>query len=321
MNKTFKIPGFMVAILIGGIGLTFLPQWVGLWSIMAIAVLTVSGRRGPGFMFAIALSIIAVTLAAIKTESFTFLLLSIIPGCAAGYLVYRSASLGRVLAGGFAAGVIGFGLFWLYKFWLQGTQLGIHSIETAFADYFSYVFLPTLEASGFSEYYDAQGLTQPVIKELFHNFLQGLAGLRPGLYILEDWVRILLGIVMGKFLLRRRGLLFSPPFTMQRMAWQLDWVIIVGLALWLVGQQWNLGLINQTGANLIFLMTPIAFYFGLSLTVYLIRHWKVRPWLLVIIALATIFLPTQAFLFVTILGVFDPLIDYRNLDGKRGSPA
>jgi hypothetical protein len=321
VNKASEIPGYVAAILVGGFGLAYLPQWGGLWGVLSITVLTVSGKRGPGFTSVIALSVIAVTIAAARTESLAFLLLSIIPGVVAGYFVTRSASLGRVLAGGFAAGVLGFGLVWLYQFFAQGIPLGLHSIETAFADYFNHTFLPTLEISGFSEYYDSQGLTKPMLKELFQNFLQGLAGLRPGLYILESWIRILLGVAFAKFLLRKQGWIFSPPFSLQRMAWQLDWVIILGLALWLSGQQWSQGLITQTGANVIFLMTPFAFYFGLSLTAYLIRHWKIRPWLLVIIGLATIFLPTQALLFITMLGVFDPLIDYRNLDGKRGSPA
>lgn len=321
MNRTFELLGFFASMLGIGLGLEFAPQWIGLFSILAVSIITVSGQRGSGFLWVTTLSFTAIALFTLKTASVNFILLSIIPGCTAGYLVTRYFSLGKVLAGGFAAGMIGFGLFWLHQLYLQTGQLGIHAIETAFADYFNYIFLPTLEASGLDEYYAAHGLTRPVLKAYFDNFLQSLAILRPGLYILESWVRILLGVVAGKFLLRSRGLLPSPPFRLHRMAWQLDWVIIAGLALWLVGDHWNLGPVNQIGANVIFLMAPIAFYFGLSLTFYLIKHWKVRTWVLVAIALAMMFLPTQACLFITVLGVFDPLIDYRNLDGKRGSPA
>ncbi len=319
MNKNFEIPGIVVAVLIVGIGLSSFPQWSGLWTILAIAVLMLAGSRGTSFLVITASTITVVTIVVAKAEAFTFLLLSIIPGCVVGYLVARSSSLGRILAGGFATGVLGFGLVWLYQFWLQGIQLGIHSVEAVFAEYFNHTLFPTLEASGLTEYYEAQGFTEPVLRELFDNFLKGLAVLRPGLYILQSWVQILLGVFLGRFLLRERGLIYCPPFTRQRMAWQLDWIIILGLIFWLSGDQWNMGLASQLGANVIFLMAPIAFYFGLSLTAYLIRHWRVRPWLLVIIGLAAIFFPTQVVLFITILGVFDPLIDYRNLD--RGSPA
>ncbi len=321
MNKTFEIPGFLAVVLVIGLGFKFLPQLSGLWSILAISVIMVSGRQGFGFLSVITLCVIGVTVSALKTESVPFIFLSILPGWVAGYLVTRRSSLGKVLTGGFAAGVIGFGLFWLYKFHVQASQLSMHSIEIAFVDYFKHVFLPTLEASGLDEYYAAQGLTRSVLKGYFDSFLESLTALRPSLYIAESWVRILLGITIGRFLLRSRGLLSSPPFTMHRMAWQLDWVIIAGLALWLVGAHWDLELVNQVGANILFLMVPIAFYFGVSLTFYLIRHWKVRSWVLVVMILVMTFLPIQACLFITVLGVFDPLIDYRNLDGKRGSPA
>ncbi|MGI6551130.1 MAG: DUF2232 domain-containing protein [Syntrophomonadales bacterium] len=321
MNKTFEILGFLVVVLVIGLGLEYQPQLSGLWSILAILVITVSGRQGPGFLAVITLFMVAVAVLLLQHASPGFILLSILPGCAAGYLVTRWFSLGKVLAGGFAAGVIGFGLFWAYQFYLQASQLSMHAIETAFVNYFNHIFLPTLEASGLDEYYAAHGLTQPVIKEYFDNFLESLAVLRPSLYVLESWVRILLGIVLGRMMLRSRGLLESPPFIMHRMAWQLDWLIIAGLALWLAGAHWDIKLVNDIGANIIFLMAPIAFYFGVSLTLYFIRHWRIRPWLLVVMALVMLFLPTQACLFITVLGVFDPLIDYRNLDGKRGSPA
>jgi hypothetical protein len=319
VNRIFEIL-LLVAALSIGIGLKFASPWSGLCSILAISVLTLSGRRGPGFLLVMTLIISATAVLALKTEASGFILLSVIPGCTAGYLVTRYFSLGKVLVASFSAGVIGFGLFWLHQLYLQAGHLGMHFIETSFVDYFNYIFLPTLEASGLGEYYEAQGLTQPVLKEYFNGFLQSLARLRPGLYIFEEWARILLGIVIGKLVLKHRELLPNPPFSMQRMAWELDWVIIAGLVFWLVGDHWNQDLLNQIGANLIFLMTPIAFYFGLSLVFYIIKNWRPRPWWLVIMAVVIIFLPTQACLFITVLGVFDPLIDYRNLDGKRGSP-
>jgi len=319
VNHAFEILVFLAALSIG-VGLKFASQWSGLYSILAISVLTLSGRRGPGFLLVIALVVGLAAVLALESEALGFILLSVIPGCTAGYLVTRYFSLGKALIAGFSAGAIGFGLFWLNQFYLQGAQLSMHFIETSFVDYFNYIFLPTLEASGLGEYYEAQGLTQSVLKEYINGFLQSLAKLRPGLYILEEWARVLLGIVIGKFFPQRRELLPYPPFSMQRMAWELDWVIIAGLVFWLVGDHWNQALLNRIGANLLFLMTPIAFYFGLSLVFYILKNWRLRSWTLAIIAVVIIFLPVQACMFITVLGIFDPLIDYRNLDGKRGSP-
>ena len=72
--------------------------------------------------------------------------------------------IGADTSGGFATGVLGFGLVWLYQFWLQGIQLGIHSVEAVFAEYFNHTLFPTLEASGLTEYYEAQGFTEPVLR-------------------------------------------------------------------------------------------------------------------------------------------------------------
>jgi len=321
VNKTIAAAGLIAAILLmAGIGFALMPQLFGLWAILAIFALIISGHQGEGFVSLTALAAAVLTAVMLRHDVLEVLLMALIPGMAAGMLTARGASLGRVLSGGCAAIVLGLGSWWLYQYYLQGQPIAIHPLETAFALYFE-TFLDTLKASGLSEMYDAQGLTAPVLQEIFRNFLRGLEKLRPGLYIMDNWIRMLLGALLARVALKNRGLLQSPDFTRQHMAWQLDWVIILGLVLWLSGQQWNLPGASQAGANVLFLLAPIAFYFGLSLTVYLVRHWKLRPWLLLLLGIITLFLPVQTVLFITILGVFDPLIDYRNLDGKRGSPA
>ena len=93
----------------------------------------------------------------------------------------------------------------------------MHFIETWFVDYFNYIFLPTLEASGLGEYYEAQGLLNPSSRSILTASCRVLARLRPGLYIFEEWARILLGIVIGKLVLKHRELLPNPPFSMH--AW------------------------------------------------------------------------------------------------------
>ncbi|NLB18389.1 MAG: DUF2232 domain-containing protein [Syntrophomonadaceae bacterium] len=318
--KSVELFGYLLALAVLGIGLIQWPELANVWIILVITALTLAGSRGSNFMLLLAVVVIVMAVSIAGAGVIPFLLVSIIPGIAMGYAVACSASLGWVVTGGFIAGIIGFFLTWAWQFGQDGLYLSIHPIEAMFANYFQQM-LEFMKTSGFDEYYDAQGLNEVVLSDIFAVFLRSLEKLRPALHILSEWIKIILALLSARVLLSKKGAMPSPSFIKQKMAWQLDWIIILGLVMWLAGQHWQFDLIKQGGSNLLLLMIPIVLYFGMSLVVYLYQTFNIRLWIKVVLLLLILAMPFQALLFIAVLGMFDPLIDYRNLDGERGSPA
>lgn len=309
--------GYALTLAIIGLGSNRLPDLSFLWGAMAIALLILAAKKGALNMLVMLAAVLLVILVSDSKNIIPFMLLIGIPSLAMAYSLTMFGMFGKVLTFGFVGQILGFMLYWGYLL-LMGGHLGIHAVETGFASYFKFT-LEALDLTGLTEYYASQGLTKAVLADAFKSFLHSLTIIRPGLYIMEGWIQIMLALISAKLVLGSRGYLEAQPFTLQKMAWQLDWVLIVGLAAWLVGKQWNIEWPLYIGANIIFLLAPVGFYFGMGLLVYVFQRWNIRAWLIAAMILLAFFMPVQAFFFIAILGVFDPLIDYRDLDGKRGS--
>lgn|GEM_PF-2004230 len=320
VSNALELFGYLLALAVLGIGMVQWPELANVWIILVITALTLAGSRGSNFMLLLASAVIVLAFSIAGAGVVPFLLVSVIPGIAMGHAVASSASLGWAATGGFIAGIIAFFITWAWQFGQNGLYISIHPVETMFVSYFQQM-LEFMKTSGFEEYYAAQGLSNVVLSDIFAGFLRSLEKVRPALYVLSGWIKIILALLLARVLLNNKEALPRPPFALQRMAWQLDWVIILGLILWLAGQHWQVDLMQQGGSNLLLLMMPIAFYFGMSLTVFIYRKFKIRIWVRAVLLLLIVGMPFQVVLFIVILGIFDPLIDYRNLDGERGSPA
>lgn len=309
--------GYGLTLAIIGLGYNRLPDYNFLWGAIAIALLTIVAKRGAYNMLVMLLVAILVVIVSDDKMVIPFLVLIGMPSIAIALAVSQFGMFGKVVSYGFVGGILGFLVYWGYLA-LLGEHLAIHPVESFFAGYYT-LAMEAWDMTDLGEIYTKYGLTKNMLAQWFKSFLNSLTTIRPGLYIIGGWAQILLGLVSAKIVLGSRGYLIREPFANQMMPWQLDWVMIAGLAAWLAGTQWNIKWPVQAGANVIFLIAPIAFYFGLSLLVYVFQRWDIKAWLIWGLILLLLFMPVQAFFFIAILGIFDPLIDYRDLDGKRGS--
>lgn len=301
-------------------GMALWPQHMNIWGIMAMAVLVMAGSQGLGVVWAFGIAATGAVALIGGIDIVPYALLTILPGIAMGWMLSRSGTLGKVLTVGLMAGTAGFFINWGWQAWYTSLPLGIHYLEQALADYFDYM-VEVIQISGMEEFYADQGFSLQVMKDALAGYLSSLAGLRPAIYLLTDWFRILVGLLLARIALGSRGYLAFPRFSSQRMAWQLDWVIILGLSMWLAGDNWSIEWLQAAGRNLLALMMPIVFYFGMCLTVYLFKRFRKRRLLIAALVMAGLFLPLQFTMVVLILGLFDPLIDYRHLTEERGSSA
>lgn len=112
-----------------------------------------------------------------------------------------------------------------------------------------------------------------------------------------------------------------PAFSKWRVPWYLSWIIIGGLGMALLGDYSSLNKLVEWGANTVFLYLVLAAVIGLAVgaSYYLYLPWP--PLIKNILLLPIILYPPFTFfalLVVTVVGLFDPLIDFRRWVKERG---
>jgi Predicted membrane protein (DUF2232) len=172
------------------------------------------------------------------------------------------------------------------------------------------------EDSGFIAFYEQQGLGQPEMQADIERAGRWMFMHLPALYYLQAILAVWLVLRLSAYLSRRKGLpiLYCKPFREEIMPGQLAWVVIVALVLWL----WGRDAMNDwyyMGSNLLLIAVPVTSYYGLAILSYhlavlkpLSQRWAVSSFII----LALLFTPVIV-IFVSLLGLFDSLQDYRKL--------
>lgn len=212
-----------------------------------------------------------------------------------------------------AAGTLLLGVFYI------SGDTGINQIEPQINDYVR-ESLEVYEDSGLFELEGGinRGEFESSIYQVVHTMVRHL----PALYFLQAVLIIVLTLYLASRVARRRGInrLQKQPFIREQMPWQIAWLVIAGLGLWLIGN--NESTTRLIGSNLLAVMTPVLAYFGLSVLAYKLKRLA-RPKKTVITALVVvtgIILTLPAIIFLTLLGLFDSLIDYRKLRTDKEVP-
>lgn len=162
---------------------------------------------------------------------------------------------------------------------------------------------------------------------------QGMSGqeIRESLESAVDWViRLLpalmatsaLGIAFFNFLgarsvLRKTG--FSVPgfpvFSRWYVPWHLSWAVIGGLGLTLLGDYVGNKTIFTAGQNIVFICVPAAFIIGLSTAAYMFSKVHSKVFKACVVFGSFFYLPLTVMLLL-LIGVFDPLFDFRKIHFK-----
>lgn len=308
VSEIAGLAGLVLALVGAILGLDHNPELEYLWGIVLITALTVMGRTGARYVAACAIAAGLGLVWTLGHNALPILLTYVLPGLVMGLSILKFPGFAMVLTLGLTSQLAGLAAWWLYQKY-TGIPLAVHPLETAAVQYFKMIeSSPDLNAV-----YDEAARES---LELLKNWtLQFLAEIRWGLYIGQAWFKVLIALVCSKLLMRKETeLLKTKPFQQQQMAWQLDWLVILGLVLWLVGAQWNIQGARVAGSNILFLMMPLTFYFGLAVTVYFLRRWKDNNLLIGAFVFFCLLAPPYAVIFIAVVGLFDPLLDYRDLE-------
>ena len=222
-------------------------------------------------------------------------------------------------------------------------QKGIITAVLAISFYLASIFFMTgsigeeafqkeLQASfqSYIPFYEQHGVfdqlaTEGVSREDMENDLQSLAitisKFLPSVFYLQALFTVFFMVLIASNLSKRvpEHAWERKPYYLEIMPWQLVWLVIAALALWLWGR-YGQPLAGQIGSNLIVIMLPIAVYFGFSAISWRIKALKpkARIWIAAtLIVIGVIILPS-AIVFLALIGVFDALLDYRKLRSGKG---
>ncbi len=176
------------------------------------------------------------------------------------------------------------------------------------------------EQSGFVQYYEQRGISSAEIKQAYTNLAHLLLVFTPALLSLQALLAVFLIIYGSSLLYRKKQLpgLERKPFYEEIMPWQFTWVVIAGLACWLLGRD-QMNWLYYSGANILAIVFPIAVFYGLAAVVYWLqrRPPKSRGWMVALLVIMGLFFSVPTIIFIGLTGLFDSLLDYRKVRRKK----
>ncbi len=230
------------------------------------------------------------------------------------WLVNRGQDYYQVQKWGMAAAVAGVTLFILVIYAATG-QSGTGEMEKQL-NFYLQESMEEFEDSGILELYEKQGIEREKLENSMEDMVETMARYLPAIYYLQAILAAFFMLFLPAFLYRRADLerLKKRPYTNEIMPWQLAWVVIIGLALWLLGRA-EMNNLYYAGSNLLVVMLPVSVYYGLSAVLFKLKQQQAvsRKWYAIALIILSIFFLPSAVIFFSIIGVFDALLDYRKL--------
>ncbi len=197
----------------------------------------------------------------------------------------------------------------------EGLKLELnHSFQDAIRVY---------EEQGVFERYGEYGISKETVSYDFKTLAEKAAEYLPSFFYIHALLNAFLIVYLtARFSKRKSNKLIKKAFTQEIMPWELVWVVILSLALWLWGGKIN-SLLYAVGSNTLIIMIPVAAYFGLSVACWWIKNTRIKFFgiIMIVAIMLSLLLFVSAFIFLALLGLFDALLDYRKLRSLKGETA
>ncbi|MDA8229510.1 MAG: DUF2232 domain-containing protein [Desulfitobacterium hafniense] len=193
-------------------------------------------------------------------------------------------------------------------------------VDPQLADSIVNTTIEQYKAAGMLSAMQEQGVNEVQLRSYMRIALNYYFLLIPALVTLINFIKF--GLV---YLLFTR--LFPEPggggtsFSRWQLPWYAVWGAILGLALYLIGDEYNLLAYKNLGLNLILVYAGLALVLGISIYTFFLRNTKL-PLLFKWIMIVGSFLYLQFSMLTLILfGLFDLVFNFRRLpdNGKEGS--
>lgn len=227
---------------------------------------------------------------------------------------YELQKWGAVIAVLSVSAFIGFMYF-------SAGDIGIKELEQDFKGYLQ-ESLDKYEETGFFDLYLEQGITREKVEQDFLNISSIVSRHLPAFYYLQAIMAVFFSLLLASYVSQKRGImrLNKKPFAEEVMPWQMVWLVILGLILVLSAPQNGANAyLHYAGSNLLAVMFPISVYYGISALIYRIQNMnvKARRWVIIFLFIATLIFSISILVFVSLVGLFDALLDYRKLNRTK----
>lgn len=302
------------------LALVRIPNWVFIWAVIWGISLVLGGYylKSYQLLLVFLLNVLLIYGLAGWISLSAALVFYGMPALVMGTLLSRGKSYNELVRGGMFALVLTVSIFLGLSYYSLG-DAGMKTLQKEMHAY-TQESLEWSEKSGFLAFYEEYGISREEMEASFTTLSETIFHHLPALFFLQAIVLAYLILYLSSLLARKRDLpvLQRPPFSEQIMPWQLSWLVIAGLACWLLGWE-ERNLVYYLGTNILMVMTPVTLYFGTSQLFYLLKHWKARSrnWMIALIVILSLIFTVSAIIFIGLMGLFDSLLDYRKLRRKK----
>lgn len=226
-----------------------------------------------------------------------------------GYLFKKEVRPGITVAAGTLAALASLALTLFLSSQFLGLSLGqlradLNQIGNQIMEFY--------QRSGMLEGLARQGTTPEELRRSLENVIAYLQLLLPAILATMSFLTAFLNYLVAEAVLRRLNLIqrVLPPFRYWQLPWYALWGVILGLALWLGGDYWQVVWLKTTGLNLLYLYLPLLAGNGLAALSFLVHKFR-SPALKVAILLAFLINIPWALLMLVAIGLFDPFLGWR----------
>lgn len=231
-----------------------------------------------------------------------------------GLLAYEDKGYNVLQKWGIITAFLGVSIF-LGALYLEDGNIGVKDFEGQLTASVA-ISIQEYDESGMFEFYEKRGISKADFEARAYNIVKVISYHLPALYYLQAVLVVFFMLLLAAKVSLKRNIsrLKKRPYIKEIMPWQLAWLAIAGLILWLIGRE-NMSFIYYIGSNLLVILLPITMYFGLAALIFIFRQKQLfrRKWLIALLVFLAIIFPLSLVFFLSVFGLFDGLLDYRKL--------
>ncbi len=151
---------------------------------------------------------------------------------------------------------------------------------------------------------------------LLQSVWQWMGWLMPALTVIWTMMEVLLIFLLCReiFRAREKDIYYVPNYTKLRITrWEIIWSFIIGLSLLLIGDTLDIRVLMIIGCNILLIFAAVFLFTGFSTLISIFRLIRIPKLIkLIVIVIMVLYFPATM-LFMVMLGLFDPVIDFRRL--------
>ncbi|MCL2766760.1 MAG: YybS family protein, partial [Peptococcaceae bacterium] len=136
----------------------------------------------------------------------------------------------------------------------------------------------------------------------------------PAQIIVSAAITAVFTYIVALLIMRRYGFEIpqGPAFSDMQLPWYSIWGLIIGLGLYLLGEEFS-WLVAKIGKNLLFVLASLYFIMGISVLVHYYKKLQIHLLIKILFLLTLLVFYPFSFVILLLIGALDPLVNFRRL--------